>query len=538
MDAPRYFLLEGDCREQLKELPDESIDSVVTDPPYDLTPTKNGSKGFMGKAWDATGIAFDPSLWADVLRVLKPGGHLAAFGGTRTYHRMAVAIEDAGFEIRDSIHWVQSRGFPKSQNISLMADKALGLQADRGKRFNNAGDHSLPAPARDYERYEPKSDFAKQWMGWGSALKPAHEPIVLARKPFKGPIILNVDAHGTGALNIDATRVPWADEADARAAASVAEGFTDARAQGSLTPSVSIGKESRDGTQSYFAEDLSGRWPPNFVLSHMEDCTEAACADGCAVVEMEDQRPGSSRFFPVFRYQPKAGAGEKYAYLTCDCETTTPAAWESADQSQQEKTGATSRLRATSEAPSTGAFGSSTSLSGSSDTGQFQPDSKSTIGTRTNPTTALRTSSSSARLSTSASTADVSFATGSGGSPASDAGLSSPSTESTGTSPKKAGLSTGVVVPATSEGLSKASVCERCGKARKRHQHPTQKPVELMAWLIKLVTPPDGVVLDPFTGSGSTGVAALKNGFRFVGIEREEEYQRIASARLEAANGR
>ncbi len=188
-------LIEGDCREVLKEFADNSIDSVVTDPPYALTTGKKGGSGpksvnlespygrarittgFMGKAWDNGDTAFDPAFWADVLRVLKPGGHVLSFGGTRTYHRMACAIEDAGFEIRDQIGWLYGSGFPKSSN-------------------------------QDGE-----------WEGWGTALKPAWEPIVVARKPLIGTVAGNLIAYGVGALNIDGCRVEYlgaADQASAR----------------------------------------------------------------------------------------------------------------------------------------------------------------------------------------------------------------------------------------------------------------------------------------------------------------------------------
>ena len=150
-------LYNADCREALKLLPDNSVDSIVTDPPYEL--------GFMGKSWDSTGIAYDVDMWRECLRVLKPGGHLLSFSGSRTYHRMTCAIEDAGFEIRDQIMWIYGSGFPKSLNLD--------------------GD----------------------WSGWGTALKPAHEPICVARKPIEGTVTENVAAYGTGVLNIDACRV-------------------------------------------------------------------------------------------------------------------------------------------------------------------------------------------------------------------------------------------------------------------------------------------------------------------------------------------
>ena len=156
-DQPHVEIRLGDCREIIATLPDCSIDSIVTDPPYQL--------GFMGKKWDATGVSYDVNLWAECLRVIKPGGHLLAFGGTRTYHRMTCAIEDAGFEIRDCIGWLYSSGFPKSHNLK------------------------------------------GEWDGWGTALKPALEPVVMARKPLIGTVAANVIEHGTGALNIDSARI-------------------------------------------------------------------------------------------------------------------------------------------------------------------------------------------------------------------------------------------------------------------------------------------------------------------------------------------
>ena len=187
----------------MKEMPDNSVDSIVTDPPYEL--------GFMGKSWDASGIAFNIEVWQEALRVLKPGGHLIAFSGSRTYHRMAVAIEDAGFEIRDQIMWVYGSGFPKSHNVSKGIDKAAGAerevigetkkgaQSESTGRYGAWGDGITPTA--------PFTPAAKQWDGWGTALKPAHEPMVLARKPLIGTVANNVLTFGTGGLNIDGSRV-------------------------------------------------------------------------------------------------------------------------------------------------------------------------------------------------------------------------------------------------------------------------------------------------------------------------------------------
>jgi len=213
----------GDCREVIKTLADSSVDSVVCDPPYEL--------GFMGKGWDRSGIAYDVSVWSECLRVLKPGGHLLAFGGSRTYHRLACAIEDAGFEIRDQIQWLYGSGFPKSLDVSKAIDAVAG--AERGfvgykieaDGRSMAQESNLPRICNPIDKSDrkfgvdsrtiqerkvitaPATDEAKQWNGWGTALKPAHEPIVLTRKPVIGTVAENILQHGTGGLNIDGCRV-------------------------------------------------------------------------------------------------------------------------------------------------------------------------------------------------------------------------------------------------------------------------------------------------------------------------------------------
>ena len=178
------------------------FDGILCDPPYEL--------GFMGKSWDSSGIAFDTEMWADLFRHIKPGGHLLAFSGSRTYHRMAVAIEDAGFEIRDMIEWVYGSGFPKSLNIGKAVDKIQGVKVEQGTAFNvvggttaSNGGSKFRSDHPDYKKYEAQNDYE----GYGTALKPAHEPCVLARKPIEGTVANNVLKHGTGGLNIDGTRV-------------------------------------------------------------------------------------------------------------------------------------------------------------------------------------------------------------------------------------------------------------------------------------------------------------------------------------------
>lgn len=273
-------VLHGDARDAVSMLlADSSIDSVVTDPPYalvsiakrfgadDAAPAKGGvyaraAAGFMGKRWDTGETAFDPAFWADVLRVLKPGGHVVAFGGTRTYHRLAVAIEDAGFEIRDQIGWLYGTGFPKSHDVSKGIDRAAGAEREAVaegapvKRMipgadQNAKGSWIKNDSRVYVPREtaPATDAARAWQGWGTALKPAWEPIVLARKPLIGTVVENVLAHGTGAINVDGCRV---------------EG------QGNRTfLERSAGNRSREnyrtGTARQSTPSDLGRWPANIA---------------------------------------------------------------------------------------------------------------------------------------------------------------------------------------------------------------------------------------------------------------------------------
>jgi len=197
----------GDCLEEMKKIPDGSVDLVLTDPPYEL--------GFMGKSWDSTGIANNIEVWKECLRVLKPGGYLLSFGGTRTYHRMASAIEDAGFEVRDMIEWVYGSGFPKSLDISKAIDKKFGAEREvigkskrhgGGKNFSSFGESLENNPHPDITA--PATKEAKQYSGWGTALKPAHEPICMARKPLAEKTVAeNVLKYGTGGINIDESRV-------------------------------------------------------------------------------------------------------------------------------------------------------------------------------------------------------------------------------------------------------------------------------------------------------------------------------------------
>ena len=368
----------GDNAEVLPRLAAEGVlvDSVVTDPPYHLTSIvkrfgqpnsaavkvpengtgvyARGSKGFMGKAWDGGDVAFQPETWARIMAVMKPGAHLLAFGGTRTFARMAVAIEDAGFEVRDTVAWVYGSGFPKSHDVGKGIDKAAGAKRDVVGRAVNWGGRPTIGPERHIGEWSitaPATPEAQQWDGWGTALKPAMELICLARKPLSEKTVAkNVLKHGTGALNIDGCRVgterPPTSAKDF-AAWRRAEGRTDAQ----------VARPDTDTSK--------GRWPAN--LTH--DVSEEVLAG------FPD---GEARFF----YTAKAATAE-----------------------------------------------------------------------------------------------------------------------------------------------------------RESSKHPTVKPLDLMRWLVRLVTPPKGVVLDPFAGSGTTGVAAICEGMDAILIERETEYLADIERRIAAAQG-
>ena len=326
------MLLKGNCLDTLKTLDTASVDSIVTDPPYEL--------GFMGKSWDNSGIAYSTELWAECLRVLKPGGHLLAFSGSRTYHRMVVAIEDSGFEIRDQIMWLYGSGFPKSHNLK------------------------------------------DEWQGWGTALKPAHEPIVVARKPLIGTVANNVLTYGTGALNIDGSRV-GTDEVMGHGGRQFSEiGYK--------------GDTKNDG--SYKTEQHpAGRWPANVIHDGSDEVLAGFPNE-------------AGRFF----YCAKASKSERNAGLE---------------------------------------------------------------------------------------------------------GLPERGKVFNGQSDEPAGNAEG-------------SVEDKFSTKPAQNFHPTVKPLALMRYLIKLVTPPGGTVLDPFLGSGTTALAATLEGFEWIGCEMTEDYWPIIEARV------
>ena len=372
----------GDCCDVLKTLPSNSVDSIVTDPPYEL--------GFMGKKWDSAGIAYDVTVWEECLRVLKPGGHILAFGGSRTFHRMAVAIEDAGFEIRDSIAWISSKTFPKSLNVRKAIDKA-GVDGSA-------------------------------WEGWGTGLKNVVEPIVMGRKPLVGTVAANVLVWGVGGLNIDASRIG-----------------TETRVN-SAAKSLGNDRTMSGGTANPNYPDVTvqGRWPANVILDEysaglLDEQSGVAASKssnrgewltgqaGGLAGEIPNYSPGTN----TVRGHNDSGGASRFFYCA--------------------KASKRDRNEGLGDLPDNvvGSFFGNFEVSGNK------------IGA--NPD-----------------------------------------------KPNQPGKNT----------------------------HPTVKPTSLMRYLIKLVTPVGGTVLDPFTGSGSTGKAALLDGYKFVGAELTEEYLPIIEGRL------
>lgn len=333
--VPAVQLLHGDCRTMMSGLADGSVHAVVTDPPYEI--------GFMATAsrrWDSTGVAFDPAVWQECLRVLKPGGHLLAFGAPRSWHRLAVAIEDAGFEIRDSIAWLTGQGMPKSLDVAKAIDRHLGAQPRAassghprrrlmpgaqqhrtGSRINVDGRENVPTETG-------AADAARPWSEYGTNMKPGHEPIILARRPLDGTVAATALKHGTGGLNIDACRI--GDGAGSRSRDGEAStdriydyrGGTDFRfapgprggaAVGRWPTNVALDGAAADALDEQSGVLTSGRMPAGTVRG-TDGSGRAVYGRFTGVANVRDtpgDTGGASRFFPVFRYAAKATANER-----------------------------------------------------------------------------------------------------------------------------------------------------------------------------------------------------------------------------------
>ena len=537
--------------EVMRGMADNSVDAIVTDPPYGLS--------FMGKKWDYDVPSVE--VWEECLRVLKPGGHLLAFAGTRTQHRMAVRIEDAGFEIRDMIAWVYGSGFPKSLDVSKAIDKAAGAERERvGVRSSFRPNAQA---GRDPEGFQDRSDGAitlpaspesAAWAGWGTALKPALEPITMARKPLVGTVAANVLAHGTGALNIDGCRVATDDKLGGgmeNGTSKASEGWD----RPWRTDPDAIERNKAATAEKIAKAESLGRWPANLIHDGSDEVvglfpvttsgggnksrkgtTEGGNCYGTYGAPPPDVRGAdkgsAARFFKTCEH-------DDFPLLLCDAKAIF-GAWKTSPAN-------------TAESPS---HQPSPSADFVRDLVLFAEHCGATLQSRrwtehfTNATpielSDLCTLVTMAILFTEARSWRVSQ----------PAKHTLPNSRvSIAETNEQTGITTITIDRSTSDGFAEvatfgimplnavrgeaasASRLVYCAKASKSDRgesngHPTVKPTELMRYLVRLVTESGGTVLDPFTGSGSTGKAAVLEGFEFIGIEREAEYVAIAEARI------
>ena len=415
----------------LKELPDNSVDSVVTDPPYGLS--------FMGKHWDYDVPSVD--LWKEVLRVLKPGGFLLSFAGTRTYHRMAVNIEDAGFEIRDMISWLYGSGFPKSLNIGKQIDKIQGNdredlgEYDTRSKYDNCERKSIGDVSKTIYKAgikDTKSQLTKgnsDWEGWGTALKPACEPIVVARKPLSEKnVASNCLKWGTGGINIDGCRIDLNGDKKIGGFGSAKSGYQNGE----------FGDNGNEDYKCKWKENTQGRFPANIILDEeagkiLDEQTFGKVGNGhwsqTKVTGFGEFGNGKSEYFGVGEKDKEKGGASRFFYC--------------AKAGKKERNlGCEELEEIESVFPGANTF------------------------------------------------------------------------DEYGNRIRKDGS----IIP----------------PLKSKNNHPTVKPIKLMQYLVKLVTKNGGVCLDPFLGSGTTAMACIKEGMNYIGIELEEEYIKIANARIKA----
>lgn len=470
-----FNLHQGDCLQVLRTMPDCSVDSIVTDPPYGLGKAPDAlamlqdwmqdghhdvsGAGFMGKQWDS--FVPQPTVWRECMRVLKPGGHLLAFGGSRTYDLVVLGLRIAGFEIRDCIMWLYGSGFPKSLDVSKAVDGLVmfgGSNTRQLKMVNeqrpgdgrvrastsNNGIVGTVGDGQKVTRDEPASEKARQWQGWGTALKPAHEPIVVARKPLDGTVAANVLAHGTGGLNIDGCRV-----------------LVDGEDRAPITGKGGIPARNDDATPRAEGEVAQpnplGRWPANVVHDGSD---EVVAAFPQAAGQLADE----SRSAPSAKSSFVYGAMKRQGEPSQDSENYGGVGFKMKPGARRLDAGSAARF-----------FYCAKASRADRDDGCDQLEAK-------------------------------------------PFGMSSAAA---------AAAARGEHYDNGDGGVNRVTM--------RQNTHPTVKPTDLMRYLCRLVTPPGGLVLDPFMGSGSTGRGAVLEGFRFLGIELDPDYVKIAEARILAA---
>ena len=429
-----YKLYQGNMLDMLDVIDKESIDSIVCDPPYELN--------FMSKGWDNAGVSFQPDTWRKCYEALKPGGYLLAFGGSRTFHRIACAIEDAGFEIRDTIMWLYGAGFPKSMNIGLAIDKKNGIKSKiigKGKSgtSSRAYQSEETTTAGNYEIKQAQN----KWQGWGTALKPSFEPIIVARKPFKGSLVDNIIEYGVGGINIDECRIGLNGEKAPKGSGNI----------------CNSGIEQKWGFKGNGGNETSnlGRFPANTILTYDETDFDEVCSGfpqskGCSKIDYSNVKKkniyggnsfqnSKTQYSGVFQGYNDNGSASRYFYCA-------KASKKDRDEGLDEFEIKGAKELLNREENSDGASWNGKYSSGNAYAGSGAP---------------------------------------------------------------------------------------------KKNTHPTVKPTTLMQYLVRLVTPNNGTVLDPFNGSGSTGKAVMyenkerNKNYKYIGIELTEEYLPIAKARIE-----
>lgn len=454
-----YKLYKGNMLDMLDDIKENSIDAVITDPPYEI--------GFMGKSWDSSGVAFQKETWGKCFKALKEGGYLLAFGGSKTFHRIACAIEDAGFEIRDTIMWLYSSGFPKGINIGLAVDKKKGIDNTTGNiridgKATNSGSGCWNC--NDGKCNSMKPQFAEreaqnQWKGYNSALKPSFEPIIIARKPFSGTLVDNVLKNGVGGINIDECRV----------------GIEERTYKGCGKSSVGfIGGAFENGSNEDVEYSVNGRYPANTILTYNDETFDEVCGG-----------------------LPNTKSGSRHN--TCERKDT-PTSYGYQTNTRNEFSDEGSAARYYKNCPYE-----------DSDIWDYLEDIE----------------------------IKRYFYSGKASKRDRDEGLKD-FNESQG----------------HSKGNGLDRVCEFCGVSQltpelchcevkswvakpRKNVHPSVKPCSLMAYLVRLVTPKGGTILDPFNGSGSTGKAVMRENkernanYKYIGIEMTDEYLPISKARIE-----
>lgn len=558
-----------DCLEGIKLLDDNSVDSIVTDPPYEL--------GFMGKKWDSTGIAYNVELWKECLRVLKPGGHLLAFGGTRTYHRMACAIEDAGFEIRDCIQWLYGSGFPKSHDISKAIDKKLGAerkvvgtrkvsQSDLGQ---SSGWNKLDTSKGVYYYTASATPEAQEWDGWGTALKPANEPIVVARKPISEKTIAeNVMKWGTGGINIDGCRIEHNEK--------IKTTQRSGRQNAIVMTDSSCGF---DNTKNNIASaNPEGRFPANVII------------DEEAGRMLDEQQEGASRFFKNIDYTREESdwlksqsfafnVGKSLETMLVIIESFAP---ESVMQNLK-KLLETSVNDAENQLKTTDidiALRDVVILPNQEDkalndiilhfmsemlkalkkkddanmrqiqniVSKLEPELRHTLmeKLKCNPVNYADVSLLTnimmiiqSLLTTDGCAEGVMLTTIKNSMVAGGEDYEEPTRFKYCAKASKKERNMGledmpevISNDGRDETLASGNTPHNRGNVPKKNHHPTVKPIKLMEYLITLITPPNGIVLDPFFGSGTTGIAAVNLGFNYIGFELDKTYYNIAIKRI------